>query len=163
MEIRRAGIDDAATLSALNVDVQRIHADAWPHIFKQPASDDFALEFMREQLADEVNNYFFITEQDGEAGGYKTAVGYIFARIVERPENPFMYAWKRLLIDQISVRPACQGHGAGRLLIQAVRDLAQERGIDTITLECWEFNQAAQGFFRSQGFAKFNVRMWLEM
>ena len=67
MEIRRAGSDDAATLSALNVDVQRIHADAWPHIFKQPASDDFALEFMRQQLADLEHNRFFIAEQDGEA------------------------------------------------------------------------------------------------
>ena len=79
------------------------------------------------------------------------------------PKIHLCIAWKRLLIDQISVRPACQGLGARRLLIQAVRDLAQERRIDTITMECWEFNQAAQGFFRSQGFANFNVRMWLEM
>lgn len=155
-KIRKATIEDAAILSALNVDVQRIHADALPHIFKQPTSDDFAQDFMREQLADREHNYFFIAEQNGEA------VGYICARIIERPDNPFMFAWKRLLIDQISVKPAYQGRGTGNLLIQAVRNLAKDRGIGTIALECWEFNQAAQRFFHSQGFHTVNQRMWLE-
>lgn len=156
-KIRKATLEDAALLSALNVDVQRLHADALPHIFKQPGSDDFALQFMRQLLADESNNIFFIAEQDGEA------VGYVFVRLIEKPDNPFMFAWKRLLIDQISVRPAYQGHGIGKLLIHAVRTLAQEQGIDVIALESWQFNQAAQAFFHSQGFVNFNVRMWLEM
>jgi diamine N-acetyltransferase len=155
IEIRRAKLEDAATLSALNVDVQRLHADAMPHLFKQPASDDFALQFMREQLADEAHNYFFIIEQNREA------IGYIFVRIFERPENPFMFAYRRLLIDQISVKPAYQGKGAGKLLIQAVRDLALDLGIDTIALDTWEFNREAQAFFHSQGFVEFNRRMWV--
>jgi ribosomal protein S18 acetylase RimI-like enzyme len=154
MEIRRAKLDDAASLSALNADVQRVHASALPRIFKQPESDAFALQFMQEHLPDALN-YFFIASLDGED------VGYIFARIVDRPEDPFMYAWRYIYIDQITVKPDFRGRGVGRQLMEAVRSLAEQEGIDTIALDTWSFNTAAQAFFKKQGFELFNLRMWL--
>lgn len=104
MEIRRAKIEDAAILSALSVDVQRLHAQALPARFKQPQSDDYALQFMQEHLAEPLS-CFFIARQDGED------IGYIWARIVDRPENEFTLAWKYIYIDQISVKPAYHRKG----------------------------------------------------
>jgi ribosomal protein S18 acetylase RimI-like enzyme len=153
MEIRRATLADAGTLSALNADVQRLHAIAFPHLFKQPEGDDFARSFMIEQLADE-ENYFYIAQINQQT------VGYVFARLLDSPENPFMHAWKRIYIDQLSVKPAYQGKGCGRLLLEKVHQLAQENGIDTITLSCWAFNKKAQAFFKKQGFKTYLNRMW---
>jgi ribosomal protein S18 acetylase RimI-like enzyme len=154
MEIRKATSKDAASLSALSVDVQKIHADAQPHIFKQPADDTFAVAYMLEQLADPAS-HFFIATLNGED------IGYILARIVTRPENPFVYGWQYLYIDQISVKPAYQRTGCGRRLLAEVLVLAAENDIDTIALDVWSFNQQAQSFFKKQGFTPFNERLWL--
>lgn len=153
MEIRKATISDAITLSALNVDVQVIHANALPHIFKQPSSDSFALQFMLDRL-DDPSNYFFILNLVGED------IGYIFARIIDRPENPFMHAWKYIYIDQISIKPGYQRLGFGSELLDAVQQVAIEEGIDTIALDTWSFNQQSESFFRKHGFVTFNRRMW---
>ena len=153
MQIRRAAIEDAETLSRLNVDVQRLHAQALPQLFKTPESDGFALQFMREHLSDP-HNYFFIARLDGED------IGYVFARLIDRPENPFMHAWKYITIDQISVQPAHQGQGCGSQLMEQVRTLARDEGIPTIALDTWSFNREAQDFFIRQGFDTFNLRMW---
>jgi diamine N-acetyltransferase len=154
MEIRKATTKDAAILSALNVVVQKIHADAQPHIFKQPADDTFAVEFMLEQLADPAS-HLFIAALNGEG------IGYILARIVVRPENQFMVGWQHLYIDQIAVKPAYQRTGCGQRLLAEVLALAAENEIDTIALDVWSFNQQAQSFFKKQGFTPFNERLWL--
>jgi len=153
MQIRRAGRDDALTLSALNVDVQVIHANALPHIFKQPSSASFALQFMLDRLDDPLN-YFLIASLDGED------IGYIYARIIDRPDNPFMHAWRYIYIDQISIKPGYQRLGYGQHLLEAVQQVATDEGIDTIALDTWSFNRQAQSFFKKQGFVSFNLRMW---
>jgi ribosomal protein S18 acetylase RimI-like enzyme len=153
MQIRRATKNDALTLSTLNVDVQVIHAKALPHIFKQPASASFALQFMLDRIDDPLN-YFLI----GNVGGED--IGYIFARIIDRPENPFMHAWKYIYIDQISIKPTYQRLGYGEQLMEAIQKVASEAGIDTIALDTWSFNHQAQSFFKKHDFSTFNIRMW---
>lgn len=153
MKIRRATQDDSRIISTLNVDVQRIHAEAYPHIFKAPESDTFALQYISDRLSDP-HNYFFIGEVEGED------IGYVFSRLIDRPENPFMHAWRYIYIDQISIKPRFQGMGYGGLLMERVRDLAKENDIDTIALDTWAFNEGAQSFFNHEGFVTFNLRMW---
>ena len=154
MKIRRANLEDAGILSILNADVQKLHADALPHLFKQPESGAFAIQFMRELLPDP-DNYFFIGSLDGED------IGYIFARLIDRPENPYTYAWHYVYIDQISVKPAYQHKGCGKRLIEEVVRLAKEVEADWIGLDTWAFNEGAIAFFEKQGFSPFNQRMWL--
>lgn len=156
MEIRLATVKDAEAISALNVDVQKIHADALPHIFKYPSSASFSASFIAERLADP-DNYFFIGHLNNEN------IGYVYAQIVRRPENAFRYPMKYILIDQISIKPVYQGKGYGERLIQEVRTLAKDNGIDTIALNVWSFNEKARAFFARQGFATFNERMWLHL
>ena len=154
MEIRAASPADVDSIAALNVDVQNIHAAAHPHIFKPVSDGEFAKTYLEEQIA-KPDSHFFIANLDDED------VGYVFARIVRRAENPYMYAWNSVHIDQISVKPEHQGKGCGTALIQAVRDLAKEQGIDTIILNYWAFNEKACTFFTRQGFVTFNTRAWI--
>ncbi len=105
MNIRQAVPTDNLLLSILSVDVQRLHAENHPDIFKMPQNDDFAVAFFAEMLIDPLTR-IFIAEEDGQA------LGCVLCKLVERAENPFTVAIRYLLVDQISVQPEAQGKGS---------------------------------------------------
>jgi ribosomal protein S18 acetylase RimI-like enzyme len=153
MNIRQANSSDSLLLSSLCMDVQRLHAENHPDIFKLPQSDDFAVSFFEEMLANPMTR-IFIAEENGEA------VGHVFCQLMERPEGPFTYARRVLHIDQISVRPATQGQGVGAALIERAVSLGKEMSVSKIQLDSWGFNTGAHAFFEKLGFEKFNHRFW---
>jgi ribosomal protein S18 acetylase RimI-like enzyme len=153
MKTRQATSADALLLSSLCRDVQHLHAQHHPDIFKAPQDEAFAISFFEEMLADP-GAQIFIAEDEGGAAGY------IFFKLVERPENPFTFAARVLHIDQISVSPAAQGQGIGRALMQQAEILAKEWDAERIQLDSWDFNVAAHGFFEHLGFEKFHFRFW---
>ena len=156
MNIRQAGPKDALVLSSLCVDVQRLHAEAYPELFKLPQREDFALEYFSDVLA-EPGTTIYIAEEDGNAAGY------IYCRALERLENPFTVSFRILLIEHISVRPMAQGRGIGMALMARARALAQELRVSRIQLDSWDFNVQAHGFFERLGYRKFNYRFWMEI
>jgi ribosomal protein S18 acetylase RimI-like enzyme len=153
MNIRPATLDDADLLAVLNADVQRLHADALPQLFKQPDDLGMIAAAFRDVFFPDPNVCVFIVEVEG------AAAGYVVARISHRPENAFTYAQDWIYIDQIGVRPAYQGQGCGRMLVQAVFELAQAEKINRITLDTWAFNTEAQAFFKKQRFEVSIYRM----
>ena len=156
MNIRQATLEDSFLLSSLCMDVQRLHAEHHPRIFKTPPSADFASPFFDEMLADPATT-IYIAEEDAQT------LGYIFCNLIERPETPFTYPNRFLHIDQISVRPDVQGRGAGTALIDQVEKLARELGVSKIQLDSWDFNTKAHTFFEGLGFEKFNYRFWRDL
>ena len=153
MKIRQAMSKDNLLLSSLCMDVQRLHAEHLPDIFKMPQNDDFAAAFFEEMLADPLVTVF-IAEEGGQT------LGYILCKLIDRPENPFTFAMRSLLIDQISVRPEAQGKGVGAALMAQADAQARERGVSRIQLDSWGFNTDAHAFFEKMGFEKFNHRFW---
>ena len=144
---------DAFTLSSLSLDVQRLHAEHHPGIFKMPASEDFALPYFEAMLADPAVR-IFIAEDEGKA------VGCIVCKLMERPDNPFTYAARTLLVDQISVRPEARGKGVGRELMNRAEMLGRALNAARIDLNSWDFNLDAHAFFERMGYEKFNFRFW---
>jgi len=154
MSIRQATSKDNLFLSSLSMDVQRLHAENHPDIFKMPQDDEFAVQFFDEKLADPLVRIFI-------AGENGHALGYVLCKLVEREENPFTFAMRYLLEDQISVRPEAQGKGIiGRALIEQAKILATEWNVFRIQLDSWGFNIKAHAFFEKMGFEKFNHRFW---
>ncbi|HKI54930.1 MAG TPA: GNAT family N-acetyltransferase [Anaerolineales bacterium] len=153
MNIRKAISEDTLLLSTLCMDVQQLHAQSHPSIFKTPQSPDFAFSFFEKMLQDDTM-YIYIAEENGQA------LGYIFFKVVERDENPFLFARHYLLIDQISVRPEAQGQGVGKALIQQVEVVACELGISSIHLGSWDFNTSAHGFFERMGYEQRYFEFW---
>jgi GNAT superfamily N-acetyltransferase len=156
MNIRTAIPQDSLLLSRLCQDVQSLHAKHHSDIFKMPSSEDFAVIFFDEMLADK-NVTVFIAEENGQA------VGYILCKLIERPENPFTFPVSYLLIDQISVCPTEQGSGIGTALMKQAEAHAKELGVNKIQLDSWDFNTKAHVFFENMGFDKFNFRFWLKI
>ena len=157
VNIRRATLADAELLAGLNKDVQQIHADAYPYLFKQP--DNFAeivADFKTRILAD-TDGFVLIIEADQQA------VGYIYARVVARPENAYIHEQKLMLVDSISVKPSHQNKGYGQKLMSAVRNEAVARGIRRVLLDTYEFNSNAQQFYAKLGFERVKIQMALDV
>jgi len=156
MNIRKAALSDSLLLSSLCTNVQRLHAERHADIFKMPQGEDFAVSFFDEMLANPAV-FIYIAEENGQA------IGYILCKLIERPENPFTFAMRFLLVDQISVRPAAQRHGAGAALVKQAEVLVKELGVSRIQLDSWDFNTEAHTFFERLGFRKFNHRFWRDI
>ena len=153
MNIRPATFLDALLLSRLSVDVQLLHAENHPNVFKMPQSEDYAASFFQKTLADPTVT-IFIAEENGNAAGY------IVCKLVERPDNPFTFPARILLVDAISVRPEARGQGVGELLMKQAEMLAGEWKAERIVLDSWDFNLKAHAFFERVGFRKFMFRFW---
>jgi GNAT superfamily N-acetyltransferase len=155
METRQAVPNDSLLLSSLCMDVQRLHAQYHPGMFKMPENEDFAVSFFDEMLADP-DIRIFIAEEDQEK-----AVGYMVCKLIERPETPLIFAARYLLIDQISIRPSVQRHGAGAVLLQQAEKLARDLNVQRIQLDSYSFNLKAHLFFEKMGFVKLSHRFWM--
>jgi ribosomal protein S18 acetylase RimI-like enzyme len=151
--VRRATAADAELLSALNADVQAIHAQALPFRFKAPGPETFPPSSAAALIANS-NNLVFVAEIDG------AAAGYAYAEVVRRAETLSAYAHELIYLHHISVRPQFRRRGAGQGLIEAVRAAGRELGIALLTLDVWSFNDGALEFFRRQGLAPYNTRLW---
>ena len=151
MHIRQATPADSLLLSSLCMDIQRLHVEHHPTIFKAPKTEDFAVSFFEEMLGDPAVR-IFLAEGNGDAAGY------VFCKLVEREEGPFTFAVRSLHIDQIGVHPAHHGQGIGTALMQRAELLAREWGVQRIQLDSWDFNGKAHAFFEHLGFQKFHFR-----
>ena len=156
MDIRLATPADAEIVAALNAEVQRVHAEALPSLFKPPSPETFPASLVEQLLADPSTSIFV-----GSANG--TPVGYIYAQILRRDETASRYAWDRLYIHHLSVNQEYQSQGVGQALMQAVLKVAQDHGISILALDVWSFNTKARAFFAAQGFAVYNETLWLHL
>jgi len=156
MDVRLATLHDAEIISALNAEVQTVHAEALPHLFKPASPEAFPASFVHQLLADPDTCIFLGSLHDAP-------VGYLYAQIIRRPETALRHAWKRLHIHHLSVQRTHHRRGCGHALIQAAVQFAKEQEITTITLDVWSFNTPARSFFTTQGFTVYNENMWLDV
>ena len=156
MEIRLATPNDAEVISVLNAEVQKVHAEAFPHLFKPASPETFPASFVRQLLADPDTCIFIGSLHD-------EPVGYVYAQIIRRAETGLCHPRERLHVHHISVNQAHQRSGCGRALIQTVVQFAKEHGLSTMTLDVWSFNTKARAFFATQGFTVYNENMWLNV
>ena len=87
--------NNTTLLSLLNKEIQEYHHSIQPNIFKPYHPEEIKL-FFDIALQHPMNAAFVVMDKD-------EAVGYILLNIIETKENPFQFARKYLLIDQILV------------------------------------------------------------
>jgi diamine N-acetyltransferase len=155
IEIRRATIDDAEVIATLCAPVQQIHVDARPDFFRSWSSGAVSAEIVNHfvDILYNPDHYVFIAALEGDP------VGYIYAQIISRPENPFTHELNYIMVDQMSVSPEHRSQGYGELLMKRVFDLAREKRISRVMLIVWSFNERAREFYQRLGFATSMERM----
>jgi ribosomal protein S18 acetylase RimI-like enzyme len=91
------------------------------------------------------------------AAGDEGAVGYAFA--APKPGQVNLAIERFLDVETLAVLPGARGAGIGAALMDAVRDLAAELGIEHIQLSVRTANEGALRFYERQGFAPLYVTL----
>jgi len=94
--VRTAIVEDADAIECLTVEVQQLHREALPGIFKFPSDKLFSREKLATVLQD-ANSTVAVAESKGEI------IGYAYGVTLHRPENDFKKAEKELDIILPSV------------------------------------------------------------
>lgn len=146
---------DANLLAKLNHDVQEIHHEIEPEIFKP--FDQENIEMFFQKVLENSNVTAYIAKANEIPAGYMLLVENTTV------ENPFKYACTILHIDQICVDSEYKGKGIGKALVQHAKRYAFERQIKRIEMNYWTQNNNSGEFFRNQGFVNFNERLFFNV
>lgn len=138
---------DCDLLAALNEEVQMIHHEIEPLLFKPFNHEDVKKVF---QTLLEKGAVAYVSKLDGKE------VGYIILERMDRQDGAFRYAHSSLLIDQICVKTCARGHGIGKRLVDTAIDYARSQDLSSIEMNYWTKNRNSGEFFRHLGFVNFN-------
>jgi diamine N-acetyltransferase len=146
--IRRATVDDAATMAALGA---RLFTEAYGETHPEPElsrylARSFSVEGIREAITDD--GVIMLVVEDPEA----SAIAYAYMR--ESPEPPSGVDGHRALeIVRFYVDGVCQGRGVGAALMKECFKAAKNRGGDAVWLQVWKEAPWAVGFYARMEFS----------
>ena len=142
--VRRADAGDIPAVLKLLVQVNMVHHNGRPDLFKGPAT-----KYTREQLldifADEHTPVFVCTDELG------TVLGYAFCILKQLTDDNIMTDVKTLYIDDLCVDENIRGRHVGRTLYDHVTDYARSLGCYNVTLNVWALNDSAMTFYEKLG------------
>lgn len=150
--VRRAETRDIPGLLALLVQVDMVHHNGRPDIFKGPATK-YNAEQLAAIIADDTTPVFVCT--DGE----ERVLGHAFCVHKQAVGDPVLTDIRTLYIDDICVDEACRGRHIGTALYDAVIAYARGLGFYNVTLNVWSCNPGAQKFYESLGMVPQKIGM----
>ena len=150
--VRLATLDDAEAIAHHTSNVQRLHSEALPDIFKPESAELFPPQKLATLIQDP-NGIVAVAEIQGKI------VGHICGAVVNRTENAFHQPDTYIYIQQIGVDDAARRQGAGTALVAFIRDRARSLGLTTMQVDHWAFNTRARDFFEACGFTPMKVTM----
>lgn len=151
--IRKVTPDDLPALCTLLDEIQVLHAQALPHIFRTGDVSSHSLEHLR-SVMDNPSVALFVAEEEGQV------IGLIEVCVMQTADDPLLVPRRYAKVETIVVSAAHQRKGVGRALMEHAHDWARERGLDEVMLGVWEFNQGAIAFYEELGYTTAFRRMW---
>ena len=141
--IRPAEEKDLAGIKKLLLQVNQLHADGRPDLFK-PGGIKYSDRELLEILADDQRPVWVFAPED-------QVLGYVFCVFEETKETLSLQPVRTLYIDDLCVDESARGQHIGQLLYSRAVQLARENGCSRITLHAWNFNEKAFGFYEKLG------------
>ena len=141
--IRRAENRDIGRLNDLLYQVQRLHAEKRPDIFKLGAKKYTAEQLQAIIRCDDTP--IFVYEEEGVVMGY----AFCIYQVTEETEQ--VYRRKVLYIDDLCVDEPYRRKHIGKKLFDFVVDTAEKNDCCSVTLNVWSVNPAAAEFYRQMG------------
>lgn len=142
MNIRTAKKTDIPDLIRLLEQVNRIHHDGRPDIFRLGTKYDAQT---LSDIIDDKNRPILVAESDGKT------VGYAFCVFQQHIGDSILTDIKTLYLDDLCVDENCRGMHIGKELYCAVLDLAKSAGCYNVVLNVWQLNESAAGFYQAMG------------
>ena len=144
MKIRRAENKDAEKILDLLTQVLNIHAAIRPDVFI-PDTTKYTESELYDMFKDDTRPVFVAVSDDDKV------LGYAFCVLKKQPFSNNMVPFTSLFIDDLCVDESCRGMHIGQKLFDFVKDHAKALGCYEITLNVWEGNDAARGFYENLG------------
>ena len=153
--VRFAGEDELDRINELRRQVNDLHVEGVPAVFK-PGFCDELRDFIH-VIWEDPNKEIVAAEADG------TVCGFAVLNHIVRPENPFMFERDFLDIDEFGVDAAFRRRGVAGAMIRFIRNYAKEKGYSRLELNMWEFNRGALAFYETADFKTYRRYMEIHL
>ncbi|MCR5830320.1 MAG: GNAT family N-acetyltransferase [Lachnospiraceae bacterium] len=149
--IRRANENDIEGILKLLVQVDMVHHNGRPDIFKGPATK-YNSEELKSIIENDATPVFVCAEDD-------KILGHAFCVHKQVVGDSVLTDIRTLYIDDICVDEECRGKHVGTRLFDAVKEYAHKNGFYNLTLNVWSCNPGAQKFYEKLGLVPQKVGM----
>jgi len=143
MEIRKAASADIPQILKLLVQVNMVHHNGRPDLFRGPATK-YSEHELKTLLRDKTRPVFVCMDE-------KALLGYAFCILKEVSDNQLLEDCKTLYVDDLCVDETCRSSGVGKALMTHAVQFAKDCGCHNVTLNVWSFNEPAMRFYQSLG------------
>ena len=150
--VRFAQNKDIPAILNLLVQVDMVHHNGRPDIFKGPATK-YNEEELKVIIADLTSPLFVCEDENGNI------LGHAFCVHKQEKNNSVLTDIRTLYIDDICVDEKARGKHVGSLLFESVSEYAKKEGFYNITLNVWSCNPGALKFYESMGFVPQKIGM----
>lgn len=150
--VRKAEERDIPRILELLVQVNLVHHNARPDLFKGPATK-YTEDELRGILADEKTPVFVCADETD------TVLGYAFCVLKQFVDDNLMTDVKTLYLDDLCVDETIRARRVGRTLYDYVLGYARSLGCYNVTLNVWSCNPNAMRFYKSCGLVPQKVGM----
>lgn len=144
MNIRRAQKKDIARIEELLYQVNSVHHNGRPDIFKR-GGKKFTKKQLEEIFKNESTPVFVAVDDKDEV------TGYVFCILRQHIDDNILTDIKTLFLDDFCVDEKCRAQGIGTELLNYVYGFAEEEGCYNVMLNVWNFNQSAMNFYTRNG------------
>ena len=151
IRVRRAAERDIPAILALLIQVNLVHHNGRPDLFKGPTTKYTEAE-LRAILADDATPVFVGVD------GTDRVLGHGFC-VFQHSGGQLMEERDTLYIDDICVDEAARGLGVGRALYDHILGFAHAAGCYNVTLNVWTCNPGAMKFYEKLGMKPYKVGM----
>ena len=151
LEVRRATEKDIPAIMALLVQVNMVHHNGRPDLFKGPTTK-YAEDELKSILADDDTPVFVGVDAADRVLGHGFCV-------LQHSGGQLMEEHDTLYIDDICVDEAARGLGVGRAIYEHILGHARALGCYNVTLNVWSCNPGAMRFYEKLGMTPYKVGM----
>ena len=149
--VRRAELKDIPGILNLLVQVDMVHHNGRPDLFKGPATK--YNEWELNKLLSDPGTPVFVCVDGGKV------LGHAFCIHKQELDDNILTDIKTLYIDDICVEESMRGKHIGKMLYEYVLSYAKENDYYNITLNVWTCNPGAMKFYESLGFLPQKIGM----
>ena len=155
IEVRPARPDELARVNELRRQVNDLHVQGRPDIFRPGFSADLERHLVDAFGENPAN--VIVALLDGEIAGFASL------QDIQKPESPYSLARSFLRMEEFGVDEGCRRRGVATALVDYLRREARRRGYDRIELDVWAFNEGALAFYEAAGFNCYRRYMELDL
>ena len=149
--VRRAIPRDIPAIMNLLVQVNMVHHNGRPDLFKGPTTK-YTADELAAILSDDATPVFVCVDDRDRVLGHGFCVK-------QHSGGQLMEEHDTLYIDDICVDEAARGQNVGRAIYEHILDYARSLGFYNVTLNVWSCNPGAMKFYEKLGLTPYKVGM----